>query len=87
MTSYIRSLKKYCCCSRPQETVVPLEDPVVTEVTATLQDWALLWKQLYVVRARGCVRACTCAHTYKQINPIYIYICLYIDIYVNIIII
>uniref|UniRef100_A0A663F6Q8 Dedicator of cytokinesis 3 n=1 Tax=Aquila chrysaetos chrysaetos TaxID=223781 RepID=A0A663F6Q8_AQUCH len=32
------------------ETVVPLEDSVVTEVTATLQEWAVLWKQLYVVR-------------------------------------
>uniref|UniRef100_A0AAX7TPX1 Dedicator of cytokinesis 3 n=1 Tax=Astatotilapia calliptera TaxID=8154 RepID=A0AAX7TPX1_ASTCA len=29
-------------------TVVPLEDPIVTEVTSTLQEWALLWKQLYV---------------------------------------
>uniref|UniRef100_A0A3Q3LP42 Dedicator of cytokinesis protein 3-like n=1 Tax=Mastacembelus armatus TaxID=205130 RepID=A0A3Q3LP42_9TELE len=33
---------------RPNETVVPLEDPIVTEVTSTLQEWALLWKQLYV---------------------------------------
>ncbi|KAM9859694.1 dedicator of cytokinesis protein 3-like isoform 2-T2 [Aulostomus maculatus] len=32
----------------PHETVVPLEDSVVTEVTSTLQEWALLWKQLYV---------------------------------------
>uniref|UniRef100_A0A8C4LYV2 Dedicator of cytokinesis 3 n=1 Tax=Equus asinus asinus TaxID=83772 RepID=A0A8C4LYV2_EQUAS len=30
------------------ETVVPLEDSIVTEVTATLQEWASLWKQLYV---------------------------------------
>uniref|UniRef100_A0A8C8HFP2 Dedicator of cytokinesis 3 n=1 Tax=Oncorhynchus tshawytscha TaxID=74940 RepID=A0A8C8HFP2_ONCTS len=30
------------------ETVVPVEDPIVTEVTSTLQEWALLWKQLYV---------------------------------------
>lgn len=37
--------------SRQYETVVPLEDSVVTEVTATLQEWAVLWKQLYVVRA------------------------------------
>lgn len=29
--------------------MVPLEDPIVTEVTSTLQEWALLWKQLYVV--------------------------------------
>lgn len=36
---------------RQYETVVPLEDSVVTEVTATLQEWAVLWKQLYVVRA------------------------------------
>uniref|UniRef100_A0A3P9ACJ0 Dedicator of cytokinesis 3 n=1 Tax=Esox lucius TaxID=8010 RepID=A0A3P9ACJ0_ESOLU len=28
--------------------VMPLEDPIVTEVTCTLQEWALLWKQLYV---------------------------------------
>ncbi|TSM44139.1 Dedicator of cytokinesis protein 3 [Bagarius yarrelli] len=30
------------------ETVVPFEDPIVTEVTTTLQEWAILWKQLYV---------------------------------------
>lgn len=36
---------------RQYETIVPLEDSVVTEVTATLQEWAVLWKQLYVVRA------------------------------------
>ncbi|AWP02340.1 putative dedicator of cytokinesis protein 3-like, partial [Scophthalmus maximus] len=35
-------------CLRPHETVVPLEDPIATEVTSTLQEWALLWKQLYV---------------------------------------
>nr|XP_043879419.1 dedicator of cytokinesis protein 3-like [Solea senegalensis] len=42
-------LKKAVVTNRgPHETVVPLEDPIVTEVTATLQEWALLWKQLYV---------------------------------------
>ncbi|KAK5873151.1 hypothetical protein PBY51_013790 [Eleginops maclovinus] len=47
--SYIH-LKKAIVTNRgPHETVVPLEDPIITEVTATLQEWALLWKQLYVV--------------------------------------
>uniref|UniRef100_A0A669QJ03 Dedicator of cytokinesis 3 n=1 Tax=Phasianus colchicus TaxID=9054 RepID=A0A669QJ03_PHACC len=42
-------LKKAVVSNRGQyETVVPLEDSVVTEVTATLQEWAVLWKQLYV---------------------------------------
>uniref|UniRef100_A0A667XMN0 Dedicator of cytokinesis 3 n=1 Tax=Myripristis murdjan TaxID=586833 RepID=A0A667XMN0_9TELE len=42
-------LKKAIVTNRGQhETVVPLEDPIVTEVTSTLQEWALLWKQLYV---------------------------------------
>uniref|UniRef100_A0A3Q0RDM2 Dedicator of cytokinesis 3 n=1 Tax=Amphilophus citrinellus TaxID=61819 RepID=A0A3Q0RDM2_AMPCI len=44
-------LKRVCVVvspCRPHETVVPLEDPIVTEVTSTLQEWALLWKQLYV---------------------------------------
>uniref|UniRef100_A0A3B3XE20 C2 DOCK-type domain-containing protein n=1 Tax=Poecilia mexicana TaxID=48701 RepID=A0A3B3XE20_9TELE len=46
--SYIH-LKKAIVTNRgPHETVVPLEDPIVTEVTLTLQEWALLWKQLYV---------------------------------------
>ncbi|XP_051804502.1 dedicator of cytokinesis protein 3-like isoform X2 [Acanthochromis polyacanthus] len=45
-------LKKAVVTNRgPHETVVPLEDPIVTEVTSTLQEWALLWKQLYVVRS------------------------------------
>uniref|UniRef100_A0A8C7S616 Dedicator of cytokinesis 3 n=1 Tax=Oncorhynchus mykiss TaxID=8022 RepID=A0A8C7S616_ONCMY len=30
------------------ETVVPLEDPIITETTSTLQEWGVLWKQLYV---------------------------------------
>ncbi|KAL4646337.1 dedicator of cytokinesis protein 3-like isoform X1 [Arapaima gigas] len=42
-------LKKAIVTNRgPNETVVPLEDPIVTEVTTTLQEWAVLWKQLYV---------------------------------------
>uniref|UniRef100_A0A7N9AP90 Dedicator of cytokinesis protein 3-like n=1 Tax=Mastacembelus armatus TaxID=205130 RepID=A0A7N9AP90_9TELE len=46
--SYVH-LKKATVTNRgPNETVVPLEDPIVTEVTSTLQEWALLWKQLYV---------------------------------------
>uniref|UniRef100_A0A8C9TCB0 Dedicator of cytokinesis 3 n=1 Tax=Scleropages formosus TaxID=113540 RepID=A0A8C9TCB0_SCLFO len=46
--SYIH-LKKAIVTNRgPNETVVPLEDPIVTEVTTTLQEWAVLWKQLYV---------------------------------------
>ncbi|XP_039653721.1 dedicator of cytokinesis protein 3-like isoform X12 [Perca fluviatilis] len=46
--SYVH-LKKAIVANRgPHETVVPLEDPIVTEVTSTLQEWALLWKQLYV---------------------------------------
>lgn len=37
----------FCC--RLCETVVPLEDPIITETTSTLQEWGVLWKQLYVV--------------------------------------
>ena len=37
------------CTPRLCETVVPLEDPIITETTSTLQEWAVLWKQLYVV--------------------------------------
>lgn len=29
--------------------MVPLEDPIITETTSTLQEWGVLWKQLYVV--------------------------------------
>ncbi|XP_069792936.1 dedicator of cytokinesis protein 3 isoform X11 [Narcine bancroftii] len=46
--SYIH-LKAAVVSNRGQfETVVPVEDCIVTEVTATLQDWVMLWKQLYV---------------------------------------
>ncbi|XP_053508766.1 dedicator of cytokinesis protein 3 isoform X4 [Ictalurus furcatus] len=42
-------LRKAVVTNRGQyETVVPLEDSIVTEVTSTLQEWAVLWKQLYV---------------------------------------
>ncbi|XP_044039234.1 dedicator of cytokinesis protein 3-like isoform X12 [Siniperca chuatsi] len=46
--SYIHLKKSIVTNRGPHETVVPLEDPIVTEVTSTLQEWALLWKQLYV---------------------------------------
>uniref|UniRef100_A0AAQ4QF60 Dedicator of cytokinesis 3 n=1 Tax=Gasterosteus aculeatus aculeatus TaxID=481459 RepID=A0AAQ4QF60_GASAC len=46
--SYVH-LKKAVVTNRgPHETAVPLEDPTLTEVSSTLQEWALLWKQLYV---------------------------------------
>ncbi|KAG5836573.1 hypothetical protein ANANG_G00256770 [Anguilla anguilla] len=46
--SYVH-LKKAIVTNRgPYESVVPLEDPIITEVTCTLQEWAVLWKQLYV---------------------------------------
>lgn len=62
LVSLLNAVVSDTCCSvwtschisvlcRPHETVVPLEDPIVTEVTSTLQEWALLWKQLYVVRS------------------------------------
>lgn len=38
-----------CFSSSLCETVVPLEDPIITETTSTLQEWGVLWKQLYVV--------------------------------------
>uniref|UniRef100_A0AAQ4QWB1 Dedicator of cytokinesis 3 n=1 Tax=Gasterosteus aculeatus aculeatus TaxID=481459 RepID=A0AAQ4QWB1_GASAC len=37
-----------CFRCRLCETVVPLEDPIITETTSTLQEWGVLWKQLYV---------------------------------------
>ncbi|KAG5273390.1 hypothetical protein AALO_G00150830 [Alosa alosa] len=30
------------------ETVIPMEDSVITEMTVTLRDWGIMWKQLYV---------------------------------------
>uniref|UniRef100_A0A3P9JKJ7 Dedicator of cytokinesis 3 n=1 Tax=Oryzias latipes TaxID=8090 RepID=A0A3P9JKJ7_ORYLA len=46
--SYVH-LKKSTVTNRGLcETVVPLEDPIITETTSTLQEWGILWKQLYV---------------------------------------
>lgn len=50
-----RSHSCMCVCCRLCETVVPLEDPIITETTSTLQEWGVLWKQLYVV-------SCTSPH-------------------------
>ncbi|XP_020569978.1 dedicator of cytokinesis protein 4 isoform X4 [Oryzias latipes] len=30
------------------ETVIPVEDSVITEMTSTLREWGAMWKQLYV---------------------------------------
>uniref|UniRef100_A0AAZ3PM42 Dedicator of cytokinesis 3 n=1 Tax=Oncorhynchus tshawytscha TaxID=74940 RepID=A0AAZ3PM42_ONCTS len=47
-SSYVH-LKKSTVSNRGLcETVVPLEDPIITETTSTLQEWGVLWKQLYV---------------------------------------
>uniref|UniRef100_A0A4W5MY44 Dedicator of cytokinesis 3 n=1 Tax=Hucho hucho TaxID=62062 RepID=A0A4W5MY44_9TELE len=47
-TNYVH-LKKSTVTNRGLcETVVPLEDPIITETTSTLQEWGVLWKQLYV---------------------------------------
>uniref|UniRef100_UPI00358E5EA5 dedicator of cytokinesis protein 4 isoform X3 n=1 Tax=Myxine glutinosa TaxID=7769 RepID=UPI00358E5EA5 len=46
-------LKKATVDNRGQyETVTPVEDPTVTEVTITLREWGTLWKQLYL-QSRG----------------------------------
>lgn len=50
------------------ETVVPLEDPIITETTSTLQEWGVLWKQLYVV-SRHCDTPLTSHKTWKKKNP------------------
>lgn len=31
------------------ESVVPLEEPVIREVTLVLREWGMIWKQLFVV--------------------------------------
>ncbi|XP_019738610.1 dedicator of cytokinesis protein 4b isoform X4 [Hippocampus comes] len=47
-TSYIH-LKNANVKNKGQfETVLPVEDSVITEMTLTLRDWGAMWKQLYV---------------------------------------
>ncbi|XP_058855498.1 dedicator of cytokinesis protein 3-like isoform X10 [Acipenser ruthenus] len=48
-TNYVHLKKGIVSNSGQYETVVLLEDSIVTEVTSTLQEWAFLWKQLYVI--------------------------------------
>uniref|UniRef100_A0AAQ5X400 Dedicator of cytokinesis 4b n=1 Tax=Amphiprion ocellaris TaxID=80972 RepID=A0AAQ5X400_AMPOC len=38
----------HSCVCRQFETVIPVEDSVITEMTSTLRDWGAMWKQLYV---------------------------------------
>ncbi|XP_028302238.1 dedicator of cytokinesis protein 3-like isoform X4 [Gouania willdenowi] len=47
-SSFVHLRKAVVTNRGPHECVLPVEDPVVTEVTLTLQEWLLLWKQLYV---------------------------------------
>lgn len=35
--------------SRQHETVIPSELPLIQEVTTTLREWSIIWRQLYVV--------------------------------------
>lgn len=34
---------------RQHETVIPNELPLIQEVTTTLREWSIIWRQLYVV--------------------------------------
>ncbi|KAL4612732.1 dedicator of cytokinesis protein 4-like, partial [Arapaima gigas] len=47
-TSYIHLKNAHIKNKGQFETVVPAEDSVITEMTATLRDWGAIWKQLYV---------------------------------------
>lgn len=49
--SCLWSFEFYSCVFlfRQFETVIPVEDSVITEMTSTLRDWGAMWKQLYVV--------------------------------------
>lgn len=35
---------------RQHETVIPGDLPLIQEVTTTLREWSIIWRQLYVVR-------------------------------------
>uniref|UniRef100_A0A8C4YD12 Dedicator of cytokinesis 1 n=1 Tax=Gopherus evgoodei TaxID=1825980 RepID=A0A8C4YD12_9SAUR len=37
---------------RQHETVIPSELPLIQEVTTTLREWSIIWRQLYVVNNR-----------------------------------
>jgi len=39
------------------ESVIPLEDPVVREVTLVLREWGGIWKRLYVVSTHFILRS------------------------------
>ena len=34
---------------RPDEQVIPKEDPLVHEISDVLHEWSLVWKKLYAV--------------------------------------
>ncbi|XP_051911224.1 dedicator of cytokinesis protein 4b isoform X3 [Hippocampus zosterae] len=47
-TSYIHLKNAHVKNKGQFETVLPVEDSVITEMTLTLRDWGAMWKQLYV---------------------------------------
>ncbi|XP_037099092.1 dedicator of cytokinesis protein 4b isoform X1 [Syngnathus acus] len=47
-TSYIHLKNAHVKNKGQFETVIPVEDSVITEMTSTLRDWGAMWKQLYV---------------------------------------
>uniref|UniRef100_A0A8C3CLX6 Dedicator of cytokinesis 1 n=1 Tax=Cairina moschata TaxID=8855 RepID=A0A8C3CLX6_CAIMO len=42
---------------RQHETVIPNELPLIQEVTTTLREWSIIWRQLYVVNNREMFRS------------------------------
>ena len=38
-----------CFIFSPEETPIPVEDPVVSEVSYVLREWVIIWRQKYLV--------------------------------------
>ncbi|GAA6088469.1 dedicator of cytokinesis protein 4 isoform X1 [Tachysurus ichikawai] len=47
-SSYIHLKQAHIKNKGQFETVIPMEESVITEMTVTLRDWGTMWKQLYV---------------------------------------
>uniref|UniRef100_A0A8B9MXY3 Dedicator of cytokinesis 1 n=1 Tax=Accipiter nisus TaxID=211598 RepID=A0A8B9MXY3_9AVES len=53
----IRSFFNLQIYKKQHETVIPNELPLIQEVTTTLREWSIIWRQLYVVNNREMFRS------------------------------
>lgn len=56
------------CVCRPDELIVPKEDPLVQEISDVLREWSVVWKRLYAVSSMSVLYKLRCSDVHKYMH-------------------